>query len=76
VTDDPAAGEVTRELIADAGFKPVNAGPLHGARQLEQVGVLLHHIADHEYGGDADLIRLAFTVVEASADPIVRERIA
>lgn len=76
VTDHPAAGDVTRELIADAGFKPVNAGPLNGARQLEQVGVLLHHIADHEYGGDADLIRLALTVVEASPGPIVRERIA
>ncbi|AJD44377.1 NAD(P)-binding domain-containing protein [Rhizobium sp. SEMIA 4085] len=76
VTDDDAAGEVTRGLIGDAGFKPVNAGPLNGARQLEQVGVLLHHIAGHEYGGDADLIRLALTVVEASPGPIVRERVA
>ncbi|MBY3348058.1 NADPH-dependent F420 reductase [Rhizobium laguerreae] len=76
VTDDVTAGEVTRGLIGDAGFKPVNSGPLNGARQLEQVGVLLHHIADHEYGGDADLIRLALTVVEASPGPIVRERVA
>ncbi|UWU76190.1 NAD(P)-binding domain-containing protein [Bradyrhizobium huanghuaihaiense] len=76
VTDDAAAGEVTRGLIVDAGFKPVNAGPLSGARQLEQVGVLLHHVADHEYGGDADLVRLALTVVEASPGPIMRERIA
>lgn len=76
VTDAAATGEVTRGLIGDAGFKPVNAGPLNGARQLEQVGVLLHHITDHEYGGDADLIRLALTVVEASPGPIVRERVA
>ncbi|MBB4402911.1 MULTISPECIES: NADPH-dependent F420 reductase [Rhizobium/Agrobacterium group] len=76
VSDDAAAGKVTRGLIADAGFKPVNAGPLEGARQLEQVGVLLHHVADHEFGGDADLVRLALTVVEANPGPIARERIA
>lgn len=76
VSDDAAAGKVTRGLIDDAGFKPVNAGPLEGARQLEQVGVLLHHIADHEFGGDADLVRLALTVVEANPGPIARERIA
>ncbi|OWJ68842.1 NADPH-dependent F420 reductase [Inquilinus limosus] len=75
VTDDVAAGQVTRGLIADAGFKPVNAGRLSGARQLEQVGVLLHHIADHEYGGDADLVRLALAVAEASPGPIMRARI-
>lgn len=75
-TDDKAAGDVTRTLIADAGFKPVNAGNLKGARQLEQVGVLLHHVADNEYGGDADLIRLALAVVEANPGPITRERIA
>lgn len=76
VTDYPAAGDVTRELITDAGFRPINAGLLNSARQLEQVGVLLHQIATHEYGGDTDLIRLAFTVVEANPGPIMRERIA
>ncbi|WCK05737.1 NADPH-dependent F420 reductase [Agrobacterium tumefaciens] len=76
VSDDVAAGEVTRGLIADAGFKSINAGPLAGARQLEQLGVLLHHIADHEFGGDADLMRLALTVVEANPGPIARKRIA
>ncbi|GAB3115336.1 NAD(P)-binding domain-containing protein [Bordetella tumbae] len=67
VSDDAAAGLLTRGLIADAGFKPVNAGPLKGARQLEQAGVLLHHVVDHEYGGNADdLIRLGLSVIEAS----------
>lgn len=75
-SDDAAAGQVTRGLISDAGFKPVNAGPLKGARQLEQVGVLLHHVADHEYGGDADLVRLGLSIIEASPGPIVRDRIA
>ena len=75
-TDDSAAGDVTRSLIADAGFKPVNAGNLKGARQLEQVGVLLHHVADNEYGGVPDLIRLALAVVEANPGPITRERVA
>lgn len=74
-SDDVAAGQVTRGLIDDAGFKSVNTGPLKGARQLEQAGVLLHHVADHEYGGDADLVRLALAVVEAKPGPILRERV-
>ncbi|WP_207796529.1 NADPH-dependent F420 reductase [Sphingomonas oleivorans] len=75
-TDDAAAGHVARGLIGDAGFRPVNADPLRAARQIEQLGVLLHHVADHEYGGDTDLIRLGLTVVEADPSPIVRERTA
>ncbi len=75
VHDDAEAGEVTRTLITDVGFVPVNAGPLKGARQLEQVGILLHHIADSEYSGDADLIRLGLQIVEASPGPIMRERV-
>lgn len=75
-TDDHEAGQVARRLIEDAGFTPINAGPLKAARQLEQLGVLLHHIAEHEYGGDADLIRMGLSVVQASPGPIVRERIA
>ncbi|MCF3934971.1 NAD(P)-binding domain-containing protein [Acuticoccus sp. M5D2P5] len=75
-SDDAGAGDVTRRLIGDAGFKAVNAGPLQVARQLEQLGVLLHHIAEHEFAGEADLVRLAFTVVEAKPGPVMRERIA
>lgn len=75
VSDDAAAGRVARGLIADAGFKAVNAGPLKAARQLEQVGVLLHYVANYEYGGDADLVRLGLAVVEAKPGPIERERI-
>lgn len=73
--DDAQAVRITRGLIADAGFRPINAGPLRGARQIEQLGVLLHHIADHEYGGDHDLIRLALTLVEASPGPVMRQRV-
>lgn len=51
VSDDVAAGQVTRGLIADAGFKPVKPGPLKGSRQLEQVGVLLHHVATMNMAG-------------------------
>ncbi|RAI04483.1 NADP oxidoreductase [Acuticoccus sediminis] len=75
-SDDAAAGRLTRGLIEDAGFGAVNAGPLKSARQLEQLGVLLHHVADNEYRGDADLVRLALSVVEASPGPIMRERAA
>jgi len=77
VSDDASAGQVTRDLIAEAGFRPINAGPLKGARQLEQAGVLLHHIAENEFADDAEsLLRLALSVVEASPGPIVRDRVA
>lgn len=76
VSDDAEAGRITRGLIQDAGFRPMAAGPLKGARQIEQLGVFLHHVADHEYGGDADLMRLALTVIEASPGPVMRERVA
>ncbi|KYG98029.1 NADPH-dependent F420 reductase [Bradyrhizobium sp. DOA1] len=74
-SDDKDAGQVVRGLIADSGFRPVNAGPLKMARQLEQVGVLLHQVANHEYGGDAFLIRLALAVVEANPGPVMRARV-
>lgn len=76
VTDDRDAGQVTRQLIEAAGFTPVYAGPLEVARQLEQLGVLLHHVALNEYAGDADLIRLGVALIEANPGPVVRQRIA
>lgn len=72
VTDDHEAGQITRRLIEDAGLIPVNAGPLMIARQLEQLGVLMHQISQNEYEGDTDLVRLAMTVIEASPGPLVR----
>ena len=75
-TDDLEAGEITRRLIKDAGLTPVNAGPLKTSRQLEQLGVLMHQVANHEYNGDADLIRLGVAVIQANPGPIVRERIS
>ncbi|MBD9577771.1 NADPH-dependent F420 reductase [Pseudomonas sp. BGr12] len=75
VTDDQYAGQVARQLIEDAGFTPINAGPLKVARQLEQLGVLLHQVAEHEYNGDANLLRLGAAIVEANPGPIQRERI-
>lgn len=74
--DDARAGLLARELIFDAGFRPVNAGSLDAARQIEQLGVLMHHVAHHEFGGDADLVRLGVSVIEASPGPIMRDRIA
>ncbi|MCD0504396.1 NADPH-dependent F420 reductase [Bordetella petrii] len=74
-TDDQDAGHTVRSLIEAAGFTPVNAGPLKAARQLEQLGVLMHQIAEHEYRGDADLVRLGISIVEANPGPILRERV-
>ncbi|SDF59901.1 hypothetical protein SAMN04487996_111234 [Dyadobacter soli] len=72
-SDDQAAAQLTRGLIVDAGFKPVNAGLLKAARSIEQLGVLMHHVANHEYAGDADLVRLGVSVIEANPGPIFRE---
>jgi 8-hydroxy-5-deazaflavin:NADPH oxidoreductase len=38
--DDPSAKEMVRKLIGDAGFDPVDAGPLKSARYLEPMGML------------------------------------
>ncbi|WP_442968329.1 NADPH-dependent F420 reductase [Pseudorhodoferax sp.] len=73
--DDEGAKDHTRQLIIDAGFVPMHAGALSSARQLEQLGVLHHAVATHEFNGDADLIRLGFAVVEALPGPVIRERV-
>lgn len=36
----------------------------------------LHQFANHEFGGDADLIRLGLAVVEADPGPILRDQVA
>jgi predicted dinucleotide-binding enzyme len=38
--DDDAAKATVRELIAVAGFRPIDAGPLALARTLEHMGLL------------------------------------
>ncbi|QES87856.1 NADPH-dependent F420 reductase [Rhizosphaericola mali] len=74
-TDDHAAGQVTRKLITDSGFKPLNAGPLKSARTIEQAGILIHEVATLEYGGGDYLNRLAITIVEANPGPVYRDRV-
>jgi len=72
-SDDPIAGEITRSLITDAGFKPINTGPLKSARSIEQLSAFMHHVAEHEYNGDSDLIRIGVSIIEANPGPIIRE---
>jgi predicted dinucleotide-binding enzyme len=43
--DDDAAKEVTAALIRDAGFTPVDAGPLRVSRWLEPFGLLIGQLA-------------------------------
>jgi 8-hydroxy-5-deazaflavin:NADPH oxidoreductase len=43
--DDAAAKGITRQLIADVGFDPVDAGPLASARYLEPLAMLYIHLA-------------------------------
>jgi hypothetical protein len=42
--DDEAAKQVVARLVADAGFEPVDCGPLSSARYLEALGMLLIRI--------------------------------
>jgi len=41
--DDKEAKQVVVQLIQDAGFPGLDAGPLESARLLESMGLLLHH---------------------------------
>jgi NADPH-dependent F420 reductase len=43
--DDPDAKLLVKELIAQIGFEPVDAGPLHHARYLESLAMLYIHLA-------------------------------
>jgi 8-hydroxy-5-deazaflavin:NADPH oxidoreductase len=46
--DDQFSKAIAAELIRDAGFDPVDAGPLKRARYSEPLGLLVGHLA---YGG-------------------------
>lgn len=43
--DDGNAKTVAAQLIADAGFEPINAGPLRIARYIEPMALLVGHLA-------------------------------
>lgn len=46
--DDPSSKGIAAELIQDAGFDPVDAGPLRVARYTEPFALLIGELA---YGG-------------------------
>ena len=62
--DDPSAKEVVFQLARDAGFEPFDTGALANARSIEQMGVVLHNVGTHQFGGD--YARLAPTFLQAS----------
>jgi 8-hydroxy-5-deazaflavin:NADPH oxidoreductase len=43
--DDSDAKTLVKDLIAEIGFEPVDAGPLHHARYLESLAMLYIHLA-------------------------------
>ncbi|MDX1945309.1 MAG: NADPH-dependent F420 reductase [Pirellulaceae bacterium] len=43
--DDAAAKTLVKQLVADLGFDPVDAGPLFNARYLEPLAMLYIHLA-------------------------------
>ncbi|MEM7580438.1 MAG: NADPH-dependent F420 reductase [Mastigocoleus sp.] len=50
--DDPEAKKIVSQLARDADFQSFDAGELANGRYIEQMGVLLHHIGTHQFGGD------------------------
>lgn len=62
-SNDAEAAKVTRQLIAETGLRPTNVGKLDAARQLEQLGILNHHIATNELGDEAALTRMGLGMV-------------
>ena len=62
--DDRSAKEIVFQLVRDAGFEPFDTGALANARSIEQMGVVLHNVGTHQFGGD--YARLAPTFLQAS----------
>lgn len=61
--DDLEARKIVSQLVRDAGFQSFDAGELANSRYIEQMGVLLHHVGTHQFGGDYR--RLAPTFLKA-----------
>jgi len=49
--DDRNAKDVAAKLIADVGFDPIDAGPLHIARYTEPFALLVGELAYNGQGG-------------------------
>lgn len=57
--DDPAAKRRVIEIIGDTGLRPIDAGPLRRARQLEQLGFLHMALQDNlgsKYGSAVKIL--------------------
>lgn len=61
--DDGSAKATVTSLAKDAGFEAMDTGPSRAARNIEQLGLLMHLVAQHNFGGD--LARLAPAVLVA-----------
>jgi hypothetical protein len=61
--NDPSAKEVVSQLAQDAGFQTLDVSSLSNARSIEQLGVLLHYVGTHQFGGHYE--RLAPTLIQA-----------
>lgn len=53
---DSSSTDTVRKLIEDAGFRAIFGGyDLKHARLMENLSLFLHHLAENEYQGDANL---------------------
>lgn len=59
-SDHADAKETVRQLAKDAGFDAVDIGALQNARQLEQMGILLHHVAVNQFDGKYEYLAPSF----------------
>lgn len=50
--DDTSAKATVTSLANDAGFQTLDTGPAVAARSIEQLGILMHRVAENQFGGD------------------------
>ena len=59
-SDHMDAKETVRLRAKDAGFEAFDIGESENARQLEQMGILLHHVAVRQFDGKYEYLAPAF----------------
>ena len=62
--DNDAAKDTVKQLIRDAKFEAMDVGELKNARSIEQLGILLHHVAMNQFNGRYENLGPAFLQAE------------
>lgn len=63
-SDDAEAKAVVKQLANEAAFETYDAGELANARSIEQMGILLHHVAVNHFEGAYEYLAPTFVRAE------------